>query len=425
VHHILSVDYRLAPTAPWPLPLLDAISAYHYLVHNQGIDEQDIVLFGDSAGGHLALALARYLRDEGPALGLRGPRALVLMSPWVDVGFTNAWGDAKWHNADSDTIDDTFGPFATSLLLRAVPIETMHTSSYLSPGGLLLPETDGLFDRFPPTFVVYGGAERLSTSIAIFWDRLNRPGDKLVEGADCVHDFLIFPWQEEEAAGVYSQLDEWLREILSEDAEDDGAEAVATVGTPTDETTAPLSITQILRSPPPTSITSPTLVPNTCPLPSPGPISPISPILAHSFPTFARRRDSRRSLKTDRSPVIQPSRPGVGRMVDDMRSEAMTYLDLPPLPPLPPLDLDGDWLTPFTAQQEKGEWDWEFSPRERERESKGESEDRAGLRRRSLKGVNEEVRDWYEVGSDSGTGSPEVEERELPRSEPGDGKKDE
>lgn len=31
IHHILSVDYRLAPVGPWPLPLLDAISAYHYL----------------------------------------------------------------------------------------------------------------------------------------------------------------------------------------------------------------------------------------------------------------------------------------------------------------------------------------------------------------------------------------------------------
>lgn len=107
VDHVLSVDYRLAPTAPWPLPLLDAISAYHHLVHDQGVAEKDILLVGDSAGGHLALALARYLRDEGKVLGLAGPKALVLMSPWVDVGFSNAWDEeGRNHNASSDVVSD-------------------------------------------------------------------------------------------------------------------------------------------------------------------------------------------------------------------------------------------------------------------------------------------------------------------------------
>jgi len=105
IHHILSIDYRLAPTAPWPLPLLDAISAYRYLVQDEGVNERDIVIAGDSAGGHLALALTRWIRDQGQAVGLKGPRALVLMSPWSDIGFSNSWGaDGYTHNADSDTV---------------------------------------------------------------------------------------------------------------------------------------------------------------------------------------------------------------------------------------------------------------------------------------------------------------------------------
>ena len=104
VHHILSVDYRLAPTAPWPLALLDAISAYRYLVIDLGIAERDIMIVGDSAGGHLALALTRWIRDEGGAVGLRGHRGLVLLSPWCDVGFTHSWGDGYTFNADSDTV---------------------------------------------------------------------------------------------------------------------------------------------------------------------------------------------------------------------------------------------------------------------------------------------------------------------------------
>ena len=104
IHHVLSVDYRLAPSAPWPLPLLDAISAYRYLL-DTGIPERDIVIGGDSAGGHLALALVRWIRDEGGSLGMRGPRGLVVMSPWVDVGLTAAWGaEHRNRNADSDTV---------------------------------------------------------------------------------------------------------------------------------------------------------------------------------------------------------------------------------------------------------------------------------------------------------------------------------
>lgn len=108
VHHVLSVDYRLAPKAPWPLPLLDAISAYHHLMHDEKVDEKDIILVGDSAGGHLAIALTRWIRDQGRRVGLKGPRGLVVMSPWVDVGFTNAWGDGLHYNADSDSVSANF-----------------------------------------------------------------------------------------------------------------------------------------------------------------------------------------------------------------------------------------------------------------------------------------------------------------------------
>lgn len=120
IHHVLSVDYRLAPLAPWPLPLLDAISAYHHLIHDEKVDEKDIVLVGDSAGGHLALALTRWIRDEGRALGLNGPRGLVVMSPWADVGFTNAWGDGIHYNADCDTVSTLEVGSRFAMLTQAV-----------------------------------------------------------------------------------------------------------------------------------------------------------------------------------------------------------------------------------------------------------------------------------------------------------------
>lgn len=76
IHHILSVDYRLAHCNPFPCSLIDGIAAYHYLVTIEGIPPERIVIIGDSAGGHLALALTRYLRDEGEKLGMGMPAGM-------------------------------------------------------------------------------------------------------------------------------------------------------------------------------------------------------------------------------------------------------------------------------------------------------------------------------------------------------------
>ncbi|WVR09572.1 hypothetical protein IAU60_006641 [Kwoniella sp. DSM 27419] len=322
IHHVLSVDYRLAPTAPWPLPLLDAISSYHYLVKVEKVAASDIVIVGDSAGGHLAMALTRWLRDEGYAVGLKMPRGLVLISPWADVGFTNVWGDeAIKHNRECDTIDDTFGPFACSLLLRALPPSIMHTSSYLSPASLLL-SSDATgrnsFERFPPTYVVYGDAERLSTSIQLLWDRIQLSRtrteqalvpDRLLVSPDSVHDFAIFPWMAEEASMMYEDLDGWLRDLLAaETAEDDEDEVVDALQEEEAEQTDWRDMLRQRR-----------LV----------------------------RRQTRESLKSTKSPLMGPVRDNAGLMhlMEDMSGEGISMIDrgsfnMPKSP---------DWMTPFTA----------------------------------------------------------------------------
>jgi hypothetical protein len=148
--------------------------------------------------------------------------------------------------------------------------------------------------KFPPTFVVYGGAERLAISIKIFWARLQlsrklekniSQQDRLVEGPDSPHDFMIFPWMAEESAVVYEQLDEWLRDLLASDYDVE--------------------------------------------------VVPKSPEEAKSpdWNTIAlKRRESRRlerdSMKTARSPVLEPKKHGVMGMVGDMRSEGIKYVTL-------------------------------------------------------------------------------------------------
>lgn len=64
-----SLDYRLCvPGRPnvgsFPAPLVDALAGYRYLVRECHFEPKNIILAGDSAGGNLALAMCRYLRDE-------------------------------------------------------------------------------------------------------------------------------------------------------------------------------------------------------------------------------------------------------------------------------------------------------------------------------------------------------------------------
>ena len=78
---VFVADYRLAPEHPFPAALDDAVAAYRALLHD-GVLPQRIAIIGDSAGGGLALATALRLRELGEPL----PAALVLFSPWVDLG---------------------------------------------------------------------------------------------------------------------------------------------------------------------------------------------------------------------------------------------------------------------------------------------------------------------------------------------------
>jgi len=64
---IFSVDYRLAPEAPYPAAIEDCYAVLKW-VHDhaaeQGIDRQRIVIGGDSAGGGLTACLALMARDR-------------------------------------------------------------------------------------------------------------------------------------------------------------------------------------------------------------------------------------------------------------------------------------------------------------------------------------------------------------------------
>src|SRR3954471_2283478 len=87
---VVSVDYRLAPPQPYAPAPDDALAPYRGLL-DSGVAPAGIALFGESAGGALALGTLVAARDAG----LPQPAAAVLYSPWVDLTMSGASMQSK------------------------------------------------------------------------------------------------------------------------------------------------------------------------------------------------------------------------------------------------------------------------------------------------------------------------------------------
>lgn len=93
---IFSLEYRMTPEHAHPAQLDDALSAYRHLVAT-GIAPTDLILCGDSAGGHLVLMTLAALR----ASELPQPLLAIAISPWTYIG---RLGDSQFGNDRYDMV---------------------------------------------------------------------------------------------------------------------------------------------------------------------------------------------------------------------------------------------------------------------------------------------------------------------------------
>ncbi|KAH9973785.1 hypothetical protein BGW80DRAFT_1458832 [Lactifluus volemus] len=238
-----------------------------------------IILIGDSAGGNLVLALARWIRDEGV---LPVPDGMLLLSPSCDPSHTLPQTPASRRprpHAETDYLLDT--PEPRALLSRTFlghhPIEMVY-SPYISPASELVisafhgqddgmvdleplgphkdsrdyrdegikaydcavgkfvlgakgcseaashpfvsaPRGMGLFTDFPRALIVVGDAERLEREVAALERALEHDGVRvrMVWAKDAVHDILIMgAWDERIREGIWKEIGQWVREIAVE-----------------------------------------------------------------------------------------------------------------------------------------------------------------------------------------------------------------
>ncbi|KAH7930374.1 alpha/beta-hydrolase [Leucogyrophana mollusca] len=169
---VLSIDYTLVspeePSTSFPRQLLEALAGYHYLLATLHIPPQRILLVGDSAGGHLVLALARYITESGCFDAC--PRGVVLFSPWCDMTDLEHPGIKAFRGSH--------------------PLSLLH-SPYFSASLHEPPPC------WPPTFVASGMEEVFHVSIAALVDQLRKIADVTWQQAEGIvgrysHDFLIY-----------------------------------------------------------------------------------------------------------------------------------------------------------------------------------------------------------------------------------------
>ncbi|CEL03052.1 hypothetical protein ASPCAL04210 [Aspergillus calidoustus] len=170
--NVFSLEYSLAPEANFQTQLDEVTAAYRFLVEDQHIDPDRIMVFGESAGGHLALSLAYNIRRQC----MRRPGKLVLISPWVNLLNSGATFATNRHkdSLDKSDLDRCVGR------LFGRPNGMLKFAEYLnfaSPLSATKGEDGDLHwsQVLPPTWVTVGGNDVFLSDVSDFVE--NARGD--------------------------------------------------------------------------------------------------------------------------------------------------------------------------------------------------------------------------------------------------------
>ncbi len=155
---VFSAEYRLAPKHPFPAAPEDVERAYDWLLA-QGWRPDQVVVAGDSAGGHLALDLALVLLRAGREL----PAGLVLLSPLADP-------TCDLMEAREKVVPDAMISAAAVRRLFA------HYLAGTDPKHPRLSHVLAEGEVLPPTLIQVGGAEFLAADAHHLHDMLAATG---------------------------------------------------------------------------------------------------------------------------------------------------------------------------------------------------------------------------------------------------------
>jgi acetyl esterase/lipase len=218
---VIQVQYRLLGSAAWPAPMTDLRSALRWVVgHAEALCVQPnaIVLWGHSAGAHIALMTAATLADESLDHPDDDPSVQISVAAVIDC-----YGPVSFHSGRTPLL--AIGPGGHDLAaivanhrsdgaLPAIDLLeepcSQEQADAISPLALVHPD-------FPPTLVVHGTSDTLVQPVNSrrLADALSQLGvvHELLEFAECNHEFDGAPSY---AAAVVAHIDVFLHRVLQE-----------------------------------------------------------------------------------------------------------------------------------------------------------------------------------------------------------------
>ncbi|WP_306438728.1 alpha/beta hydrolase [Rhodococcus sp. 05-2254-6] len=195
---VFTVDYRLAPEHPFPAAADDLESAYRWLL-GQGYDAANIVIAGDSAGGHLAADLL----IENDRTGTPQPGAMVLFSPLIDLDFELS---ARMERTRKD-------PMISAKAARG--LVALYTEGHDADLPRLRLDL-ALARDLPPTLIQVGGVEMLRGDARHLHSMIDAAGGRseLEIWPDQMHVFQALPRLIPEAAHALERAAEFITHAL-------------------------------------------------------------------------------------------------------------------------------------------------------------------------------------------------------------------
>ena len=199
------LDYRTAPEHTYPAALEDAINAYEDILA-KGADPKEIVVFGDSAGGNLALELSLYLREHNRPQ----PGAVVLISPWTTFE-TNL--PSRKRNAERDMILGKINPHMYN------EVKKPSYGKGLSAKDPRLSPIYADLKNFPPMLIQAGGQELFLDESIVLAKKAAEDGTEvtLTVYPDMSHDFALLLPELEDSVVSFKEIRDFLNRHMKND----------------------------------------------------------------------------------------------------------------------------------------------------------------------------------------------------------------
>ncbi|KAK0549288.1 hypothetical protein OC861_004486 [Tilletia horrida] len=217
---LFSVDYNLAPSAPFPVPVLQGLGAWIYLTRVLRYRPQDIIIGGDSFGSFTTLNLARFLRLEFRGLegeptqakGAEVPAGLLLLSPQLLMEHDFP---SRENNQHTDIVGLWYADWGRDAQMIGPKFVTTNkldlSNPWLAP--VYLPPIE--YAKLPPMFVANGEVEVLVDEGKELVSRARKAGVPVEYHVSPlnVHDYFTLHGELPAAMETYALIKKWLRTL--------------------------------------------------------------------------------------------------------------------------------------------------------------------------------------------------------------------